>query len=56
MKQNLDMTLEDMEALEREMKTPRQKVELADLYHCRMKEFNNLKMEYAFTKVKLLIY
>ncbi len=56
MRQNLGMTLEDMEALEREMKTLRQKVELANLYHHLMEEFNNLKMEYAFMKVKFLIY
>jgi hypothetical protein len=55
-KQNPGMTLEDMEALEREMRTPRQKVELVDLYHYWMEEFHNLKMEYAFRKVKLLIY
>jgi hypothetical protein len=49
------MTLEDMEALERETRTLKQKVELANLYHHWMEEFNNLKMEYVFMKVKLLI-
>jgi len=34
----------------------KQKVELTNFYHNRMEEFDNLKMEYAFTKVKLLNY
>jgi hypothetical protein len=35
------MISEDIEAFKREMKTPKQKVELVDLYHRRMEEFNN---------------
>jgi hypothetical protein len=31
-------------------------MELADLYHHQMEEFDNLKMEHAFMKTKLLIY
>jgi hypothetical protein len=31
-------------------------VELANLYHHQMEEFNNLKMEYAFMNAKLQIY
>lgn len=38
------------------MKILKQKVELVDLYHHQMEEFDNLKMEYAFMKVTLLIY
>jgi hypothetical protein len=37
------------------MRILNQKVELADLYHHQMEEFNKLKMEYAFMKVKFLI-
>jgi hypothetical protein len=40
----------------KEMRALRQSVELIDLYHHRMEEFNNLKMEYAFMKVEFLIY
>jgi hypothetical protein len=50
------MIPKNMEALEREMKTLRQRVELVDLYHNWMEEFDNLKMEYVFMKAKLLIY
>jgi hypothetical protein len=39
-----------------EMRILKQKVELIDLYHHQMKEFDNLKMGYAFMKAKLLIY
>jgi hypothetical protein len=42
--------------LAREMKVFKQKVKLANLYHYRMEEFDNLKMEHAFMKAKLLIY
>jgi hypothetical protein len=36
------------------MRILKQKVELIDLYHHQMEEFDNLKMEYAFMKAKLL--
>jgi hypothetical protein len=42
--------------LAEEMKVFKQKVKLANLYHYRMEEFDNLKMEHAFMKAKLLIY
>jgi hypothetical protein len=38
------------------MRALRQRARLANLYHYQMEEFNNFKMEYAFMKVKLLIY
>jgi len=38
------------------MKALRQRVELIDLYHYQMKEFDNMKMEHALMKAKLLIY
>jgi hypothetical protein len=49
-RQNPGMTIEDMEVLEREMRMLRKKVELTNLYHHLMEEFNNLKMEYAFVR------
>jgi hypothetical protein len=44
------------EELAKEMKVFKQKVELIDLHHYRMEEFDNLKMEHAFMKAELLIY
>jgi hypothetical protein len=38
------------------MRILKQKVELMDLYHHQMEKFDNMKMEYAFMKAKLLIY
>jgi hypothetical protein len=38
------------------MRALRQRARLENLYHYWMEEFKNLKMEYAFMKVKLLIY
>jgi hypothetical protein len=32
------------------------RAKLVDLYHDWMEEFNNLKMQYAFMKIELLIY
>ncbi len=42
--------------LAKEMKVLRKRVELANLYHFQMEDFNNLKMEHDFMKVELLIY
>jgi hypothetical protein len=55
MKENPIMNLEQMEAIEREMKTLRLRTKLANLYHHQMEEFDNLKMEYAFMKTELLM-
>ncbi len=44
------------EELAKEMSVFKQKVELIDLHHYWMEEFDNLKMEHAFMKVELLIY
>ncbi len=38
------------------MKMLKQKVEFTNFYHNRMEELDNLKMEYAFMKTKLLNY
>jgi hypothetical protein len=38
------------------MRALRQKMELGYFYHHWMEEFDNLKMEHVFMKVKLLIY
>jgi hypothetical protein len=46
------MIQEELKALEKEMKTLRQRAELANFYHNRMEEFDNLSMEHAF----ILIY
>jgi hypothetical protein len=53
---NSNVIEEELDALVEEMKALRQKVELANLYHYQMEEFDNLKMEHAFMKAKLLIY
>jgi hypothetical protein len=50
------MIQEELKVLEKEVKMLRQRVELINLYHNQMEEFNNLSMEYAFIKAKLLIY
>lgn len=42
------MIQEELKALEKEMRTLKQMAELADLYHNRMEEFDNLSMEYVF--------
>jgi len=42
--------------LTEEMWALRLKAKRADLYHYQMEKFDNLKMEHAFMKVKLLIY
>jgi hypothetical protein len=47
---------EELDALAKEMKALRQSVELANLYHYHMEEFDNLKMEHAFMETKFLIY
>ncbi len=54
MKTNPIMTQEELEAIEKEMRSLRHKAEMANLYHHRME--NVLKMEHAFMKAKLLIY
>jgi len=38
------------------MKGLRQRARLLNLYHHQMEEFDNLTMEYAFMKAKLLFY
>jgi hypothetical protein len=38
------------------MRALRQRAELVDLYHHRIEEFDNLKMEYVFMKARLMIY
>jgi hypothetical protein len=48
------MTQEELEAIEKEMRSLRHKVEMANMYHHRME--NILKTEHAFMKVELLIY
>ncbi len=55
-RQNFAVIQKELDALEKEMKTLRQRVEFANLYHNRMEEFHNLKMEYVFMNVELLIY
>ncbi len=47
---------EELDMLAKEMKVLRKRVELANLYHFQMEDFNNLKMEHDFMKVELLIY
>jgi hypothetical protein len=47
---------EELDTLVEEMKVLRKRVELVDLYHFQMAEFDNLKMDHAFMKVELLIY
>jgi chromosome segregation ATPase len=54
MKTNLIMTQEELEAIEKEMRSLKHKVEMASMYHHRMEDI--LKMEHAFMKDKLLIY
>lgn len=39
--------------LTKEMMVLKSKVKLIDLYHYRMEEFDNLKMEHAFMKAEL---
>jgi hypothetical protein len=55
-RQNLSMIQVELKALEKEMRTLKQRGKLIDLYHNWMEEFNNLGMEYVFMKAKLLIY
>ncbi len=50
------MVQEELDTLVEEMKVLRKRVELVDLYHFQMVEFDNLKMDHAFMKVELLIY
>ncbi len=50
------MIQDELDALAKEMRALKQRVELADLYHYQMEEFDNLKMEHAFMKAELLIY
>lgn len=48
------MIQKELEAIEKEMRSLRHKVEMANLYHHRMEDI--LKMEHAFMKAELLIY
>jgi hypothetical protein len=50
------MIQDELDALPEEMRALKQKAEFVDLYHYQMEEFDNLKMEHAFMKAKLLIY
>ncbi len=54
--QNLGVNKEELDSLDKEMKGLRQRARLLDLYHHQMEEFDNLTMEYAFMKAKLLFY
>jgi hypothetical protein len=47
---------EELDMIAKEMRALRERVKLANFYHYRMEKFNNLKMEHAFMKTKLLIY
>jgi hypothetical protein len=38
------------------MRALRQRAKLTNPYHHQMEEFNNLKMEHAFMRAKLLIF
>ncbi len=53
---NLNVVQKELDILVEEMKALRQRAKLANLYHYRVEEFNNLKMEHAFMKAELLIY
>lgn len=53
---NPSVVQEELDMLAEEMRVLRKRVELANLYHFQMEDFNNLKMEYDFMKVELLIY
>ncbi len=53
---NLNIIKEELDFLKKEMRPLKQRAELIDLYHHRMEEFNNLKMEYVFMKAKSMIY
>jgi hypothetical protein len=46
----------ELAGLEKETKMLGKRAKLVDLYHDWMEEFNNLKMQYAFMKIELLIY
>jgi DNA repair ATPase RecN len=46
----------ELDTLAEELKVLRQRAKLANLYHCWMEEFDNLKMEHALMKVEFLIY
>ncbi len=48
--------IQELDSLANEMRVLRHKLELTNLYHHRMEEFDNLKMEHAFMEAKLLIY
>jgi len=43
LRQNLGIIQEELDALKEEMRTSKQKVELVDLYHNHMEEFDNFK-------------
>jgi hypothetical protein len=53
---NPDVVQEKLDMLAKEMRVLRKRVELVDLYHFQMEEFDNLKMEHVFMKVELLNY
>lgn len=55
-RKNPSMILKELEVSKKEMKTLKYRAKLIDLYHNRMEELNNLKMEYAIMKAKLWIY
>jgi L-2-hydroxyglutarate oxidase LhgO len=54
--QNSGVILKELDSLAKEMRALRLKAKLTYLYHHWMEEFDNLKMEYDFMKIELLIY
>jgi len=51
MKTKLVMTWEELEAIEKEMRSLRHKAEVANFYHHQVEEFDTFKMEHVFMKI-----